>query len=550
MKIPALAYKVPLMLSLSLWTNAAPAMDDAQLTEIVRSRLHGDRTGSCMAVAVINKTVSKAFVCADPGSTPRIDAKSSFEIGSVTKTMASLLLARLIEDGKASLEETLEQFLPAGTVVPTFGGQPIRLRDIVTHRSGLPALPPGVAMSNLQDPYASIDEAALLGALAKTQLTRAPGSQFEYSNFAMMLLSVGIAKRAGRDLETLLAEELFQPAKMRNAYISKRPDSIRAAQGHLSNGQPTPAWSFQTNLAGVGGVRATLDDLVRYIQAYLGAAPAPLNRAMTLTLKQLTPDQKPEMAMNWMLRDINGHRVFAHEGGTGGFSSLVAFDPQSKRGVAILSDTALTHLGGLGDLGLHLLDHSVPLGKPRKAVTAPKELIDSLVGEYQLIGAMKIKLTRNGNSLVAQAEGQPAFTMGYDDAGDFYPLQFDALLKPGAEFGGKRGFEWHQGGGVMQAVRIADKTASKAAPLSPRKLDAYVGDYSLTADFSLRIAVKDDHLTVQGTGQPAIDLEADGEDRFSAASVGATLQFERNANNEVVAVRLLQGGADLRGEKR
>ena len=77
----------------------------------------------------------------------------------------------------------------------------------------------------------------------------------------------------------------------------------------------------------------------------------------------------PPVAMHWMIAPLAGRDVLMHEGGTGGFSSLVGFDPAHKRGVVILSDTALTVLGGLGSLGAHLLDPSVPPGTPRPVPT-------------------------------------------------------------------------------------------------------------------------------------------------------------------------------------
>ena len=90
------------------------------------------------------------------------------------------------------------------------------------------------------------------------------------------------------------------------------------------------------------------------------------------------------MAMNWIIAPLNGRPVHVHEGGTGGFSSLVAFDREAGRGVVVLSDTALHSLGGLGSIGLHLLDPTVPLGPPRKTTPAPAALVDALVQDEQV----------------------------------------------------------------------------------------------------------------------------------------------------------------------
>ena len=126
---------------LSALASGAHAMSDDELRRIAEQRLLGDRTGACVAVAVIEKTVARAYVCADPKQLPRITADAAFEIGSISKTMTAALLADLIEQGKASLDDPLDDYLPAGSKAPTFEGQRILLKHIVTHTSGLPVVP-------------------------------------------------------------------------------------------------------------------------------------------------------------------------------------------------------------------------------------------------------------------------------------------------------------------------------------------------------------------------------------------------------------------------
>lgn len=531
-------------------SSPAQAVTDAELKSIVQQRLQGDRTGACFAVAVIEAQVSRAFVCADAADTARIDADTAFEIGSVSKTMTSALLADLIGQGKASLDDPLSAWLPEGTKVPSFEGQPILLRHVVSHTSGLPALPPGVAIEDASNPYAAVNGKMLIESLERTPLSRAPGSQFEYSNFASMLLSDAIARRAGADFETLLDTRLFTPLGMDQAYINKKPAGVRAAVGHLPTGKATPAWRFKTDLAGVGGVRATLDDMVAYVRGQLGKVQAPITPALVLSQQPVNPGKQPAMAMNWMLAPLAGSTLHAHEGGTGGFSSFVAFDVAKQRGVVVLSDTAVHSLGGLGDLGLHLADASAPLGKPRKAVAASAELLDALVGDYALQGGMKMKLRRQGDALTIQAEGQPAYTMGHDDAGDFYPLDFDALLKPQRKADGRYGFTWMQMGGAAAAVRTDGAPQVVGPTLTPAQLQAYSGDYPLMPQFNLKVFEKDGTLFIQGSGQQALPTAAVGKDVFTVDQVGAEFRFERDAAGAVSAVTLLQGGQTLRGEKQ
>ncbi|KAB8188902.1 serine hydrolase [Lysobacter maris] len=555
----SLATALAALLGLSASTCAAApgdASNDASLAATVDKRLRGDRTGACLAVAVIDAgdagtfKVRRAYACADGAQEPRIGPSSAFEIGSVSKTMTAALLAGLIEAGEADLDDPLAGYLPEGSTVPDFDGQAIRLRHLVTHTSGLPALPPGVELSDPADPYAAIVPDDLLAALGRSTLAQAPGQRFEYSNFASMLMSYAVARRAGDDFEALLDTRVFEPLGMRGAYVNARPQGVREAVGHLPNGAVTSAWRFRDELSGVGGVRATLDDMVGYVRGQLGAAPEPLATALELTQQPLdTPSAQP-IAMNWMLAPLDGRRVHVHEGGTGGFSSFVAFDRGRGRGVVVLSDTAMTALGGLGSLGQHLLDSRLPLGQPRRETTASPALIDALAGDWQLEGGPAMTLRRNGDALEIQATGQPAFAMGYDSAGDFYPRAFDALLSPHKGADGNYGFVWHQGGGALPARRV-EASASPAPTLSVERLRDYAGEYPLQpTDLVLSVRVQGDTLLAQATGQGAFPLSPVTDDVFEAAAYGIEIRFQRDDAGAVIGLSLLQGGQSLRGERR
>lgn len=536
-------------------SGGASAMTDSALAETVDRRLAGDRTGACFAVAVVERdAVARAYRCADGAATPRIGADSAFEIGSVSKTMTAALLAQLIEQGRASLDDPLASLLPEGTPVPTFDGQPILLRHVVTHTSGLPALPARMQVTDAADPYAALTPEALLASLGDVTLSRAPGSQFEYSNFASMLLSYAVARRAGQPLEALLQERLFAPLGMTGAYLAQPPAQVRAAAGHLPNGDVTSAWTIPGDMAGAGGVRATLDDMVRYVQAQLGRAPdadaGPVLASLRATQQPVS--QQPPMAMNWMIVPLAGRQVLMHEGGTGGFSSLVGFDPVQGRGVVVLSDTALTALGGLGGLGAHLLEPSMPVSPPRRLATPPEELVDALVGRWQLGPGLQVELARKGDGLTIHPVGQPVFELAYDDAGDFFPVRFDALLSPRRASDGSYSFVWHQGGGAIPATRVhaaAEPAQGRAEAAPVAALSEYAGVYPLAPGFALTIDQADGQLRAQATGQGAFTLTPSKADVFEAPAYGIELRFERDASGAVIALDLHQGGRVTRGER-
>jgi CubicO group peptidase (beta-lactamase class C family) len=530
---------------------SAFAMSDSDLRVRLEQRFKGDRTGACVAAAVIdNGTTASAYFCADPKSQRPYDELTAFEIGSVTKTMTAALLAEFIARGEVALSDPIAKLLPPGTSVPSFGGREITIGDIVTHTSGLPSIPPELHLTDMNNPYARVTETDLLGALAATQLTRAPGSQWEYSNFAMMVLSYALAKRSGKDFETLLRERLLGPLGMNDTYIARRPPHVHLAQGHFSNAMPAVPWDFPVDMAGVGGVRATLPDMVRYLEAELGTRESEITPALAQTQRQVARVGGHTMGMNWILSTGNGHTVVAHEGGTGGYSSLVAFDRAAKRGVVLLSDTALTSVGGLGTLGGHVLNPSAPVGAPRLVATSDTRLIGALVGRYRLQGGLGIDLRRKGDMLTIQADGQPEFEMGYDSAGDFYPFKFDALLRPRRKADGTYAFTWFQLGAQLEAERI-DAPAPIAGKWTPTEaqLKEYDGNYPLAPTFSLRVFATGAKLFVQGTNQRPLEVASVDKDTFVAESVGAEIDFERDSSGKVVGLTLKQRGQVLRGER-
>jgi CubicO group peptidase (beta-lactamase class C family) len=545
-----------LLLCFGVVLSSVPAfaLSESDLRAVLEQRFKGDRTGACIAAAAIeNSTTASAYVCADAKSGRAFDEHTAFEIGSVSKTMTAALLAESIGRGEIALDDPLGKLLPPGTTVPSFNGSQITIGNIVTHTSGLPSFP--WRITDIQDPYARLTEADLLGALAGTHLTRAPGSRWEYSNFAMMVLSYALAKRSGTDFETLLRERLLSPLGMSDTYIAKRPPNVRVAQGHLSNAMPARPWDFHVDMAGIGGVRATLSDMVRYLEGQLGTRESRITPALTRTQQQVASVDGHTMGMNWEILSTaniaNGHTIIMHAGETGGYSSFVAFDRTAKLAVVLLSDTALANLGGLGLLGLHLLDPSLPVGTPRTVASADVKLIDALVGRYRLQNGLGMELRRKDNALTVQTDAELEFEMGYDSAGDFYPLKFDALLRPRRKADGTYTFAWFQLGGVLQAERISEPgpVAVKWTP-TEAQLKEYEGNYPLSPTFALRVFATGPRLLIQGTNQEPLETAPVEKDVFVAQSAGAEIDFERDTSGKVKALTLKQRGQVLRGEKR
>ncbi|MFW7381109.1 MAG: serine hydrolase [Oligoflexus sp.] len=437
-----------IFLSSMLVSQIACAKDliGLNLENVLEQRFLNDRTGACIAAGMIEgKQVGKAFFCADPNQSRSHDSSSRFEIGSITKPMLGILWAKEIEQGHFSLDTPLTDLLPKGVSVPGFAGQPILMKHLLTHTSGLPSIPAQMQLIDPQDPYASITEEQLLASLSDINLSYAPGEMFSYSNFGAILLSWAYSSYRQRPFDELIKEELFAPLNMNQAGIGGD-----AVQGHMSTGQATSWWNFPTNMAGVGGVRASLDDMLKFSQAYLDQNPVIPERTRDIILQTSSGNI---LGWFWMHIPYQDSTIMIHEGGTGGFSSLVAIHHESERAVVLLSDTSLSNLQGLSSVALHLFRITADPGKPRLPAKPSESLLQSLQGEYILQGGMKVSLSVENGALWIQAEGQERLQLLYDSHGDFYPLELDALLRPLATESGYE-FIWFQGGGAIPADRL------------------------------------------------------------------------------------------------
>lgn len=437
-----------------------PPADAAELGRLLATRFEGDRSGACVQAAVIDgPRAARTVYCAGPRRDPPPAMDAPMEIGSITKTMTACLVADLVERGAWTLDDPIAQHLPEGTVVPRQGERQLRVRDLLTHSAGLPTLPPGVALAAPADPYARITEAQLLESLGRVQWQRPIGSQVQYSNFGMMLLSLAVARAQGGSLETALQERLFGPLQMQ-AHVGM-PPGTRPAPGHLAGGHPTPPWTITPNLAGIGMVRASLADMERYARAMLGDGPAEVVKRLRATQQPLAHG----LGMAWFRPVVQGRTLLLHDGATGGFASFIALDTERQRAVVLLSDTELTDLGGLSDVGLAALGLAVPVQAPRRPSPASPERLQAMAGDYTL-GPLRLRLWVEGGQLMAQAPGQPAFALQHDSRGDFYPTTFSALLTPPAHTPGApgapgapvTGFTWRQQG-------VA--TVARRAPIAP-----------------------------------------------------------------------------------
>ena len=272
------------------------------------------------------------------------DGRTLFEIGSVTKTFTGLLLAEAVARGEVKLDDPIAMHLPADLVIKPHADRVPTLLDFATHRSGFPVQPPYIAATALlaghsKNPYSGYDRKALAATL-KNLAPDAPGKKSVYSNLGAGLLGHALANAAKADsFNALVQERVAKPLKLRDTTEGPTGEQrARLAVGHDKDGEPTDPWDF-ASLEACGGLRSTADDLLRYAAANLGDEPTKLTPSLLDAQKPRADEGgQRKTGLFWVTMTLpdRDDRIVWHNGGTGGFRTMLVLLPEAKTAVVVL----------------------------------------------------------------------------------------------------------------------------------------------------------------------------------------------------------------------
>jgi CubicO group peptidase (beta-lactamase class C family) len=194
------------------------------------------RPNGALAIALYQsgKECFQGFGRISDSNTNPPDARTIFEIGSITKVFTATLLAKMVQDGMVKLADPISPYLPKTVVVPTKNGREITLENLAAHTAGLPRLPDNfLAAANPQNPYANYTTKHLYESLATLQLNSEPGKKSAYSNYGFGLLGKLLEAKAGKSFETLIQEIVCEPrlAKVRQSQPRKNGFHIFTTAG-------------------------------------------------------------------------------------------------------------------------------------------------------------------------------------------------------------------------------------------------------------------------------------------------------------------------------
>lgn len=244
-------------------------------------------------------------------------------IGSCTKAMTTLVIARLVDRGKLQWDMTVGDGLPelAKRMNPEF--QKVTLRQLLMHRGGMSA-------NTRWNKYPNPDDlTAARRKLVLNKLARPPSrtiGDYHYSNLGYVTAALFASSATGKSWEELIQEELFQPLGMKSAGFGVPGTEGETDQpwGHLDIGRLLPIQQDNhPTLGPAGTVHLSISDWAKFAAQQLPPALATKKQPrlvteqnrieMHRTLKGAEGEGK-NYALGWLKFQQRGQTYLEHSG--------------------------------------------------------------------------------------------------------------------------------------------------------------------------------------------------------------------------------------------
>jgi CubicO group peptidase (beta-lactamase class C family) len=216
---------------------------------------------------ILEKSIGLANVCY---SVP-IETNTKFNIASVGKMFTATAIAKLVEQGKLSFEDTISKYLPSDWLNPEISGS-IQIKHLLTHTSGLGDYFHDIPKQCNIPYFRQLNDYKSL--VVNDTLRFNPGTQFSYSNSGLLLAGVIIENVSHESYFSYLKKNIFVPLGMNNTDgFDKDFPAQNTATGYtkfIENGEVKWNNNQYTRImrgSPSGGIYSTVEDLMKYASA-------------------------------------------------------------------------------------------------------------------------------------------------------------------------------------------------------------------------------------------------------------------------------------------
>ena len=333
---------------------------DAPLTglDAYVERVLRDWEAPGMAVAVVKDdrvVLARGYGVRRLGEPEPVDEHTLFAIASTTKAFTAAALAMLVDEGRLRWDDRAADVLPGFQLSEPYASHEIRVRDLLSHRSGLPR---GDALW-----YASpFDRAEVLRRVRLLDPTSSFRAAYGYQNIMFVAAGELVLAVTDTSWDEFLRARIFEPLGMRRTRTSVRGlealGNLATPHGMIDDAVVPIAWRNFDNVGGAGSIVSSVHDMAQWIRLQLGdgvyegrrllsdSAIREMRTAQT-AIRTGRDDERvfPEThlrayGLGWFLEDYRGHLLVRHSGSLDGMRTHVVLLPEEKLGVVVMANLA------------------------------------------------------------------------------------------------------------------------------------------------------------------------------------------------------------------
>jgi D-alanyl-D-alanine carboxypeptidase len=326
-----------------------------EMQELLDSLVAAGAPGAAAWVQDEDGSLQAAAGVADVSTGRPMEARLRFRAGSLTKPLVATVVLQLVAEGRVSLADTLERWLPG--ILP-YGDQ-VTIRQLLGHTSGVPqdwAAIERTLYGSREGRLRDWSPQALVALVAGRPPSFPPGTGWSYSNTGYILLGLVVETAGGATLARELRRRLVEPLGLRHTYL---PGDAGELPGPMSRGYSLPVGPGGEVLDGplldftvqspswawaAGALVSDLGDLAGFFRALLGGRllPPGLLAEMRSTVP-VPPGSTPlplsdhdRYGLGLLETGTPAGRLVGHAGGIPGYLSVVLSAPDGRRQLGVM----------------------------------------------------------------------------------------------------------------------------------------------------------------------------------------------------------------------
>jgi CubicO group peptidase (beta-lactamase class C family) len=320
--------------------------------------------GLSIAIVKNDKMVfAKGYGVRKAGEPTPVDTKTIFGIASCSKAFTAASLAMLVDEGKVKWDDPVTTYLPGFELYDPYVTRQIMVRDLLCHRSGLPAFGGDLIWwGSTRTREETLERVQYVKPASSFR------SRYAYQNIMFIAAGQIIPSVTGKSWDDFVKERVFGPLGMVSSSTSSRAlqgvEDIATPHMRIDGKTQPIAWRNLDNGGPAAGINSNVLDMARWIRLQLGRGTFEGTQLFSNTVANemwspqtiipITPPAPPLPAflkphlsaygLGWSLTEYRGRLLVRHYGETDGMSSVVAMLPEEKLGVVILTNLHTTSL--------------------------------------------------------------------------------------------------------------------------------------------------------------------------------------------------------------